>query len=817
SAQNENGTSILSSIHIPATFKVEYEETVGRTDPIQARFCVLEAIRDLCIQPFHGPALPNAMRHHVWVWAVTYAEMTASSQSRRFEVSHALWGFYKCFLKIESVLQLWSTGSCRLFWSQRELGTVKFTHGPPGLENATMSKQSASVPFSTQVLPQASLVTGQSLVQRFNELHFPPPDSSVPINTSSWNLSSVVGNNEVVTAVGDYHDIVPPNSAFIAIYETMIDRASSVPRLRTVPDTTFESIRGHLRVNYHRRPERGVEQIQYETLIRGLEDLNRQLSEHIKIPIAMSSSAERITRFREAMQIVYGDFETLTPLQHEDWRPLPNSGGHRGRYLWTDAFGIINFLTLYKESSDPKYLHFASRLIASVHGILGSTRNGNSRLPGVTEQNPLGGGLRIGKKDASGADEDGQYHHYLTIWMFALNRMTLATGDDKYNNQAISLAKAIHPHFFHNRSSAKPCMYWKISTDMQRPLVANEGNMDPINGFLVFRILQQAANDNSVLSEEIADYKRVMNRKGEHKVSKDALDLGMTLWISHWLDGEHLGEQLQSQCMNRLYELFSDNGHFLRSTTYRLAFREFGTCMGMGCSAERNSLLASWKAEILASWENVLGTQTPEDLRPITQVMYAAALIPGEKRTLDATCVNKHPVVLTTVLSVGSLFEEQVLTSAGVPDPALLILESTNLNLLGELQVELLTAGKLTLSHVSAGKYGFPEFANVCVTFVDSAPYTDTYVSTGAVHAVWEPEVPLKAMLGIPSLAASVAAPTVPDMRTVEPRFAAGISPSEVVHRPTYDRRCLPPTFGPATAKSGAVLPKYFGATVWIP
>ncbi|KAL9608356.1 MAG: hypothetical protein Q9167_006812 [Letrouitia subvulpina] len=344
----------------------------------------------------------------------------------------------------------------------------------------------------------------------------------------------------------------------------------------------------------------------------------------------MSSALEPTTRFREAMQTVYGNFETLTPLQHEDWRPLPNSGGHRGRYLWTDAFGVINFLTLYKESSDPKYLYFAGCLIASVHDILGSTRNGASRLPGVTEQNLLGGGLRIGKEDESGPDGDGQYHHYLTIWMFALNRMTLATGDHRYNNQAISLAKAIHPRFFHKRTSTQPCMYWKISTDMQRPLIANEGNTDPVTGFVVFRILQRAANDKSVLSEEIADYERIMNRKGEHKVSKDALDLGMTLWISHWLHGEPLGKQLQSQCMNRLYELFEDDGHFLRSTPYRLAFREFGTCMGMGCWADSNSLLEGWKAEILTSWENVLETQTPENLRPITQVMYAAALIPGD-------------------------------------------------------------------------------------------------------------------------------------------------------------------------------------------
>jgi len=40
------------------------------------------------------------------------------------------------------------------------------------------------------------------------------------------------------------------------------------------------------------------------------------------------------------------------------------------------------------------------------------------------------------------------------------------------------------------------------------------------------------------------------------------------------------------------------------------------------------------------------------------------------------------------------------------------------------------------------------------------------------VYSVWLPVVPLKAMAGMPSLAASVAAPTVPEIRTVVPRFA---------------------------------------------
>ena len=40
------------------------------------------------------------------------------------------------------------------------------------------------------------------------------------------------------------------------------------------------------------------------------------------------------------------------------------------------------------------------------------------------------------------------------------------------------------------------------------------------------------------------------------------------------------------------------------------------------------------------------------------------------------------------------------------------------------------------------------------------------------VYAIWAPEAPLKAIAGTPSFAASVAAPTVPETRVVEPRFA---------------------------------------------
>jgi hypothetical protein len=158
----------------------------------------------------------------------------------------------------------------------------------------------------------------------------------------------------------------------------------------------------------------------------------------------MSSTSPTTLHFKGAMQSVYGPFETLPQDRVSQWTPPPKSGGHKGRYLWTDAFGVLSFLTLYHETSSEKYLTFAKSLVEIVHNVLGRTRDGTSRLPGATDNEPLKGGLRIGKIDAEGPDGDGQYHHYLTLWMFALNRLSVAARDRTYNAQAYVIFLSNH-------------------------------------------------------------------------------------------------------------------------------------------------------------------------------------------------------------------------------------------------------------------------------------------------------------------------------------------------------------------------------------
>src|SRR5215211_8043500 len=91
------------------------------------------------------------------------------------------------------------------------------------------------------------------------------------------------------------------------------------------------------------------------------------------------------------------------------------------RYLWTDAFGVVLLLSLYDELREERWLDEAEHLVADVDRVLGRPR-----------------GLRIGEAP----DRDGQYYHYLAMWLFALGRL----GEHRpgHRERAIRLARDIH-------------------------------------------------------------------------------------------------------------------------------------------------------------------------------------------------------------------------------------------------------------------------------------------------------------------------------------------------------------------------------------
>lgn len=352
-----------------------------------------------------------------------------------------------------------------------------------------------------------------------------------------------------------------------------------------------------------------------------------------------------------AMESIYGPLPSSDFPELSTWKPPATAEGHKGRYLWTDGFAVTNFLTLYKLTNDARYLTFARSLVQTVHDVLGYTRDGQSRLSGATEACPLNGGLRIGKHDEVGSDGDGQYFHYLTVWMFALNRMTHVSGDIWYNEQAVNMARAVLPRFMYSTDTTRPRMYWKLTMDLSKPLVTGEGNLDPIDGYVMYKLLQETAatldkTNEGILEHEIVLLKKIVDTKWKNYHSTDPLDIGMTLWTVYWLkEPEQWAVTLQKRAAHCLDQLVR-SGYFnpkIKSPSQRLAFREFGTALGVQCllsgedQATSGSELGELPKSICKTWEEVGLVPVPTnrqegrmaELMPITAVMYAAAVLPG--------------------------------------------------------------------------------------------------------------------------------------------------------------------------------------------
>ncbi|PYI07189.1 hypothetical protein BO78DRAFT_367029 [Aspergillus sclerotiicarbonarius CBS 121057] len=349
-----------------------------------------------------------------------------------------------------------------------------------------------------------------------------------------------------------------------------------------------------------------------------------------------------------AQETLYGP---ITTIPATTWTPPPQSGGgDQGRYLWTDAIGVLNFLTLHRIHPHPPtpthYLTLATRLITTVHATLGRTRPSSTctpaYLPGASPTHPLSGGLRIGKPSP---DSDGQYHHYLTLWMFVLNRTSVVSGEAGWNELAVELGRGVHPRFFLGGEEGKrERMVWKMDVNLERVLVGSEGNLDPLDGWVVFRLVQGFQESNGdgkgkgVLEEEIEDYARILKRKGRQRIVDDMLDLGMTLWTAHWFLGrEEWADELVERGVKRVYNLFEKDRYLDQDIRHRLAFREFGAAMGIRCVAEQEADkdravdLKVFADRIVDCWRPYMaGADGGEDeLTPITQVMYASALMPG--------------------------------------------------------------------------------------------------------------------------------------------------------------------------------------------
>ena len=303
-----------------------------------------------------------------------------------------------------------------------------------------------------------------------------------------------------------------------------------------------------------------------------------------------------------AARDLMAEFAALTGLDPPQTRPR--------RYLWTDAYAVCNYLELFCRTGDRTFRDLALRLVHQVHHTLGRHRDDDSRTGWISglsdeeaEAHPTRGGLRIGKplperRPDEPFDErlewerDGQYYHYLTKWMHALNRVGRITADPTYIRWAVELAQAAHAAFTYvPPAGGRKRMYWKMSIDLSYPLVPAMGQHDPLDGLVTYSELEVTAGEIN-LSAEIAEMARIS--RGQGLFTDDPLGIGGLLFdagrMAQLLSrGGFACEDLLAPVLDAALTglaAFTRGGTLRHPADYRLAFRELGLSIGLRGTGE---------------------------------------------------------------------------------------------------------------------------------------------------------------------------------------------------------------------------------------
>ena len=336
------------------------------------------------------------------------------------------------------------------------------------------------------------------------------------------------------------------------------------------------------------------------------------------------------------------------------------------RYLWTDAFAVCNFLELFERTGDALYRRCATGLIDQVHQVLGRYRGDDVRqgwISGLDEEagqrHPTRGGLRIGKplKERQRGepiderlewDRDGQYFHYLTKWMHALCRAAFNIGEPAYLAQALELGAAAFSAFVHRSESDDVVgIYWKMSTDLSRPLTYAMGLHDALDGYITFRELQHAgwkkrsALEVPDLTSAIESLSKLCRERDW--TTTDPLGIGGLLFDAcrlSQLTGGDADQELLEQLTNaseRSLRAFLASRSLRRSCSQRLAFRELGLAIGLMAAPTIIDEARARKDQCRSPADRLVNTwlplaHSPDELwqahRDINDVMLVTALIP---------------------------------------------------------------------------------------------------------------------------------------------------------------------------------------------
>jgi hypothetical protein len=223
------------------------------------------------------------------------------------------------------------------------------------------------------------------------------------------------------------------------------------------------------------------------------------------------------------------------------------------RYLWTDAFGVVLLVSLYEELGDQSYLEEAEWLVSEVERVLGRPR-----------------GIRIGEEP----DRDGQYFHYLAMWLYAL--AVLGRHKTFYRQHGIELVRQIHQLFLVPGRG----IVWKMQEDLSGPYAGTGlGALDAFDGYVSYRML-----DENALSSEIADMRALIDTHNPDLIITQDLGLGMMLWLSHFFPSEDWAAIQKQRCLEMLDNMWRSEGYFCREPylpNTKFAFTNYGVSVGL--------------------------------------------------------------------------------------------------------------------------------------------------------------------------------------------------------------------------------------------
>jgi hypothetical protein len=278
------------------------------------------------------------------------------------------------------------------------------------------------------------------------------------------------------------------------------------------------------------------------------------------------------------------------------WMRARNIWPNGLRYLWTDAFGLVLFTSLYSELGATQYLDQAEWLVAEVERVLGRVR-----------------GIRIGEAP----DRDGQYFHYLSMWLYALG--ILGRHLPEYRRRGVTLVREIHDAFIVPQRG----VIWKMSEDLGHPYPGmGFGALDAFGGYVTYRLL-----DEQELSREIMDMRLLIDQSAPDLVITQDLGLGMMLWMTQFFPEEPWAQVQKERCLGILDRMWVDEGYFCRepgARSVKFAFTNYGVSVGLQAIDAMPE-----RVRRLNTFFEVFRSGDQYDREAITHVMACSSHFPG--------------------------------------------------------------------------------------------------------------------------------------------------------------------------------------------